>query len=167
MHALGTGYARKSGEPLGFRPKEGTCASTGAQPPSMTRTSRWRMSALPVLPGAALLGATTQVYRDVSRLPSSSEEPLPVRHSGNASGKHTYDFSSCFFRKFKKSAKRGFSREMNYSFGFYGPKIGGGGPPTQLLSTNIKNPEIWPIFGVFVPALGWSCRTVLHTSVPA
>ena len=33
MHALGTGYARKSGEPLGFRPKEGTCASTGAHPP--------------------------------------------------------------------------------------------------------------------------------------
>ena len=36
MHALGTGYARKSGEPLGFCPKEGTCASTGAHPPSMT-----------------------------------------------------------------------------------------------------------------------------------
>ena len=35
-HALGTGYARKSGEPLGFRPKEGTFASTGAQPPGMT-----------------------------------------------------------------------------------------------------------------------------------
>ena len=31
-HALGTGYARKSGEPLGFRPKEGTCAGTGAHP---------------------------------------------------------------------------------------------------------------------------------------
>ena len=36
MHALGTGYTRKSGEPLGFRPKEGTCASTGAQPPGLT-----------------------------------------------------------------------------------------------------------------------------------
>ena len=36
MHALGTGYARKSVEPLGFRPKEGTCASTGAHPPGMT-----------------------------------------------------------------------------------------------------------------------------------
>ena len=32
MHALGTGYARKSSEPLGFRPIEGTCASTGAHP---------------------------------------------------------------------------------------------------------------------------------------
>ena len=30
--ALGTGYARKSGEHLGFRPKEGTCASTRAEP---------------------------------------------------------------------------------------------------------------------------------------
>ena len=61
MHALGTGYARKSGEPLGFRPKEGTCASTGAHPPGETSTSRWRRSALRVLPGAALLGATSQV----------------------------------------------------------------------------------------------------------
>ena len=40
MHALGTGYARKCGEPLGFRPKKRTCASTGAQPPGMTSTSR-------------------------------------------------------------------------------------------------------------------------------
>ena len=39
----------------------------------------------------------------------------------------TYDFSSCFFPKFKKSTKRSFSREMTYFFGFYGPKIGGGG----------------------------------------
>ena len=61
MRAFGTGYARKSGEPLGFRPKEGTCASTGAQPPGETSTSRWRRSALPVSPGAALLGANSQV----------------------------------------------------------------------------------------------------------
>ena len=61
MHALGTGYARKSGEPLGFRPKEGTCASTGAHRPGETSMSRWRQSALPVLPWAALLGATSQV----------------------------------------------------------------------------------------------------------
>ena len=33
MHALGTGYVRKSGEPLRFHPKEGTCASTEAHPP--------------------------------------------------------------------------------------------------------------------------------------
>ena len=61
MHAFGTGYGRKWGEHLGFRPKEATCASTGAHPPGETRTSRWRRSALPVLPGAALLGATSQV----------------------------------------------------------------------------------------------------------
>ena len=61
MHALGTGYARKSGEPLGFRRKEGTRASTVAQPPGETSMSRRRRSALPVLPGAALLGATSQV----------------------------------------------------------------------------------------------------------
>ena len=42
MHASGTGYARKSGEPLGFRPKEEMCASTGAQAPGETSTSRWR-----------------------------------------------------------------------------------------------------------------------------
>ena len=38
MHALGTACARKSSEPLGFRPKEGTCASTGAHPPGETST---------------------------------------------------------------------------------------------------------------------------------
>ena len=61
MHALVTGYARKSGETLGFRPKEGACASKGAHPPGVTSTSRWRRSALLVMPGAALLGATSQV----------------------------------------------------------------------------------------------------------
>ena len=61
IHALGTGYARKSGEPPGFRPKEGTCASTGAHPPGETSTSRRRRTALPVLPRAALLGANSQV----------------------------------------------------------------------------------------------------------
>ena len=61
MHALGTGYARKSGEPLGFRPKEGTCAGTGARSPGETSTSCWRRSAFPMLPGAALLGANSQV----------------------------------------------------------------------------------------------------------
>ena len=44
MHALGTGYTRKSGEPLGFPPKEGKCASTGARPPGKTSTSPWRRS---------------------------------------------------------------------------------------------------------------------------
>ena len=59
-HALGTDYARKSGEPLGFRPKEGTCASTGGPPSRHDKQSRWRPSAPPVVPRAALLGATSQ-----------------------------------------------------------------------------------------------------------
>ena len=61
MHALGTGYARKSSESLGLRPKEKRCASTGAYPPGETSASRWRQTGLPVLPGAALFGATSQV----------------------------------------------------------------------------------------------------------
>ena len=61
MHALGTGYARKSGEPLEFCLEGGTCASAGADPPGETSTSRQRRSALSVLPGAALLGANSQV----------------------------------------------------------------------------------------------------------
>ena len=85
----------------------------------------------------------------------------------DASGFLTYDFSSCFFRKFKKSTKRSFSQEMTYSFGFYIRKNRRGGPPTQTVSKNIKNHEMRPVFLVFLPALGWSCRTVLHTSVPA
>ena len=56
MHALGTGYARKSGEPLGFRPKEGTCASTGAHPPGETSTSRWRRSAPPPVARGRFVG---------------------------------------------------------------------------------------------------------------
>ena len=51
--------------------------------------------------------------------PSSSES--------SSSSQATYDFSSCFSPKFKKSAKGSFSRQMTYFFGFYGPKIGGGG----------------------------------------
>ena len=60
----------------------------------------------------------------------------------------TYDFSSCFLQKFGKKPKRGFSRKMTYFFGFYGLKIGGG-PPTQILSKDIKRPDIWPILGYF------------------
>ena len=55
-HALGTECARKSGDPLGFRPKEGTCASKGARPPCETSTSRWRRSALPVLSRGGFVG---------------------------------------------------------------------------------------------------------------
>ena len=80
----------------------------------------------------------------------------------------TYDFSSCFFPKFKKSTKRGFSREMTYFFGFYGPNIGGGGPPTRILSKNIKNPEIWPILGYFCllwPGPAEQCCTPVYLPI--
>ena len=49
---------------------------------------------LPVLPGASLSGANSQVWQYVSRLPSSRAEPLPIRHRGNARGKqgaHLHD----------------------------------------------------------------------------
>ena len=60
----------------------------GGQPSRHDKQSRWRRSALSVLPGAALLGATSQVKRDVSRLPSSRAEPLAVRHRADARGNH-------------------------------------------------------------------------------
>ena len=59
--AVGTRHVRKSGEPLGFRAKQGTCASTGAHTPGVTHLSRWRQLVRPLLPGAALLGAISQV----------------------------------------------------------------------------------------------------------
>ena len=61
MHALGTGYARKSGEPLGFRPKEGTCASTRAHPPGMTSSHAGGDQPSRCCPGPLCLGATSQV----------------------------------------------------------------------------------------------------------
>ena len=51
----------------------------------------------------------------------------PVLAHGESPNAFTYDFSSCFFPKFKKSAKGRFSREMTYFFDLDGPKIGGGG----------------------------------------
>ena len=61
LHDVGTGYAKKSGEPLGFHPNDGMCASTGSHPPGVTSGSRRRQKALPLLHRAALLGATSQV----------------------------------------------------------------------------------------------------------
>ena len=63
-HALGTGYTRKSGEPPGICPNQGTCASTGEHPRGVTGASRQWQLALPVLPGAALFRATIQVWWD-------------------------------------------------------------------------------------------------------
>ena len=79
MHALGTGYARKSGEPLGFRPKEGWCASTGAHPPGETSTSRWRRSALPVLARGRFVGGQQ------SGLAGSKPPPLFTRGASSCS----------------------------------------------------------------------------------
>ena len=50
----------KSSEPLGFRPKEETCAGTGTHLPGVTCLARRRRLALPVLSGVALLGGTSQ-----------------------------------------------------------------------------------------------------------
>ena len=58
-HALGTGYARKSDEPVGFSSKEGIFVSTGAHPSCVTSASRPRQLAFLVLPEAALVGATS------------------------------------------------------------------------------------------------------------
>ena len=60
----------------------------GGPPSRHDKQSRWRRSALSVLPGAALFGATSQVKREVNRLPSSRAEPLPFRHRGDATGNH-------------------------------------------------------------------------------
>ena len=62
---------------------------------------------------------------------------------------HTYDFSSCFFPKFKKSTKRSFSRKMTYFFGFHGPKIGGGVPLPELCPTISKVLKFGLFWGIF------------------
>ena len=61
MHTLGKGYARKSGEPPEFCPKEGTCASTGAQPSRGDKHVTLAAISPPVDARAALLGANSQV----------------------------------------------------------------------------------------------------------
>ena len=42
-------------------------------------------------------------------------------------GSIIYDFGNGFFPKYKKSAKRGFSRQMTYFFWFLRPPKRGGG----------------------------------------
>ena len=56
---------------------------------------------------------------------------------------------------------------MAYFFGFYGLKIGGGGSSYPNFVQQYQKPCNLAYFGVFLPALGWSCRTVLHTRIPA
>ena len=83
MHAFGTGYARKSGEPLGFRPKEGTCASTGAQP---SRRDKPVTLAAISPPGVA---RGRFVWGQQSGLAGSKPPPLFTRGArGDARGKH-------------------------------------------------------------------------------
>ena len=73
-----------------------------------------------------------------------------VRRRPVPAGQHsTYDFSSCFFPKFKKSAKRGFSREMTYFFGFYGPKIGGGVHLPEFCPKKLKTLKFGLFWGIF------------------
>ena len=79
----------------------------------------------------------------------------------------TYDFSSCFFPKFKTSAKAGFSWEKTYLFSSFRPQNRGGGSSYPSSVQKYQKPRYLAYFGVFLLALGWSCRTVLHTSVPA
>ena len=74
---------------------------------------------------------------------------LEARLEASDVGFLTYDFSSCFFPKFKMSTKRGFFAGNDLFFWFLRPQNRGGGPPTQNLSKNIKNSEIWPILGYF------------------
>ena len=58
----------------------------GGPPSRHVKQSRWRRSALLVLPGAALLGATSQVQRDVRCLPSSRAEPILFVTGGTPRG---------------------------------------------------------------------------------
>ena len=115
-------------------------------------------------PGAVGVGVGTQ------QRPHGVRSCEPSLHAvGVAEGRPlTYDFSSCFFPKFKKSAKRGSSRETTQFFGFCGPKIGGGDPPTRVLFKNIKNPDIWPILGYFCllwAGLAEQCCTLVYLPI--
>ena len=57
--------------------------------------------------------------------------------------------AAVFPKKFKKSTKRGFSREMTYVFGFHGPKSGGGvllPERCPKISETLKFGLLWGIF---------------------
>ena len=100
----------------------------------------------PCVPGAVGAGMGTE-HRPHSVRPCG----LGLLAVGMEEGRpRTYDFSSCFFPKFKKSAKGRFSREMTYFFGFYGPKIGGGGfllpGACPKISKTLKFGLFWGIF---------------------
>ena len=82
----------------------------------------------PAIPNTGGVGRRPKDMLDTYDLiPSLWHTPVQVGHVPHLPQPYTYDFSSCFFPKFKKSAKGRFSREMTYFFDFYDPKIGGGG----------------------------------------
>ena len=86
-----------------------------------------------------------------SRVPFTTRreatKSLPGRGGG---GGHTYDFSSCFFSKFKKSTKSGFSREMTYFIWVPWPQNRGGGVLLPRfcpkISKTLKCGLFWGIF---------------------
>ena len=78
----------------------------------------------------------------------------------------TYDFSSCFFPKFKMSTKRGFFAGKNQFIWFLRPQNRKGGSSYPKFVQKYRKPWNSAYFGVFLSALGWCSRTVLHTSVP-
>ena len=56
-------------------------------------------------------------------------------------------------------------RETAYTFRFHVPKIRRRGPFYQIVVLKHQKPSNLAFFGEFLPALGLSCRIVLHTSV--
>ena len=56
---------------------------------------------------------------------------------------------------------------MTHFSGFYSPQIGGRVSCWPKFAQKYQEPCIVAHSRVLLPALGWSCRTVLHTSVPA
>ena len=100
-------------------------------------------------------GATTTREAAENTAPQPTTTPAPPDDDPGHSKGHltgtgsTYDFSSCFFPKFKTSTKRGFSRGKTYSFGFYGLKIGGGVFLPKFcskISKTLKFGLFWAIF---------------------
>ena len=71
-----------------------------------------------------------------------------------------------FSQNSKSQQEEDFRQKRPIFFGFCGPKIGGGSCNPSFVQ-KYQKPRNLAYFGVFLPALGWSCRTVLHTSVPA
>ena len=59
-----------------------------------------------------------------------------------------------------------FRQKLPFFWDSLAPKSGLGGSPHPNLLPNHQKPWNSAYLGVFLSALGWCCRTVLHTSVP-